>query len=513
MNTNSTLRTRLGAVILSVTLATTLASCAPAAKSEGGNAQTSQSAITVGMVGSSSDVLQPYAQQGSVSGGAVYDQLYEGLAATNGDGELVYKLAESIEPGDSLDEWTIKLREGVKLHNGEDFTAEDVVESINWMIDPENAWAFAKYLDFMTPESMEIVDDHTINLHLDEPYGLVRQMFSMDRILMRSLKGASVDEPVGTGPFKIESFAPGQQTVVTKFDDYWGDPATLDTVTFTFFQDQQAVSNAIRGGQIDVAHGIAFPDIPALQETPGLDTLVHETAATPLVGMRVDTTPTDDPRVREAIRLAVDRDLIVENAFGGFASVANDFIGKNTACPTPDVPQRKQDLEAAKKLLAEAGAEDIELEIVTDGALPGMSEMAQLITGDVSKLGIKTTVRKLDVATFLDQWLEWPFYVGHTSSPYFVTATGHFSPGGSENGTHFDDSEYNELVKKLSATADEAEQCGYITQMQQIEHERGGYIVPIYAKKVTVFSDKVDGLQPDLYGRSAWRLDGVTVEN
>lgn len=510
MNRTSRSRARFGAALVSIALATTLAACAPQG-SPGSGSGGGESSLVVGMVGSSSDVLQPYSQQGSVSGGAVYDQLYEGLAATNSDGELVYKLAESIEPGDSLDEWTITLRKGVKLHNGEDFTAEDVVESIKWMIDPENAWAFAKYLDFLTPDSMEVVDDHTIKLHLEKPYGLVRQMFSMDRILMRSLKGASVDEPVGTGPYKIESFAPGQQTVVTKFDGYWGDPATLDKVTFAFFQDQQSVANAIRGGQIDVAHGIAFPDIPSLQETPGLDTLVNETAATPIVGIRVDTEPTDDPRVREAIRLAVDRDRIVENAFGGFASVANDFIGKNTACAAPDVPQREQDLDAAKKLLDEAGASDVSLEIVTDGALPGMSEMAQLVAADVKKIGIDTSVRKLDVATFLDRWLEWPFYIGHTSSPYFVTATGHFTPGGSENGTHFDDPEYNELVKKLSATADEDEQCGYITQMQKIEHDRGGYIVPIYAKKVTVFSDKVDGLQPDLYGRTAWRLDGVTV--
>ena len=85
-------------------------------------------------------------------------------------------------------------------------------------------------------------------------------------------------------------------------------------------------------------------------------------------------------------------------------------------------------------------------------------------------------------------------------------------PGGEENATNFDDAEYNEIAAKLYATADPAEQCEYVAQLQAIEHERGGDIVPSYSQSITAFRDRVSGLEPDLYGRTAYRFAGVTVD-
>lgn len=512
MNRKQLRRGGLG-LLVSTALVATLASCAPSAPSSGdGAGGAATSAIRIGLVGSSIDEVQPYAQHGSISNLAFYEQVYEGLTELDSTGAVVYKLAESMEPNETLDVWTIHLRDGVTTHNGEQFTSEDVVESISWMIDPANAWAFASQLDFVDPDGITAIDDLTVELKLNKPYGPVPEAFSMDRLVMRSLKGgASFDEPAGTGPHKPVSFTAGQEAKVTKFEDYWGEPATIDDITFSYFQEQQSVTNAIRGGQIDVAHGIPFTEVPALEGTDGLELLVSDTASYPVIPMRMDVAPTDDPKVREALRLVVDRQRIVDNAFGGYASIGNDFVTKNSACTPPDVPQREQDIEKAKQLLAEAGQENLQLELVTDAAFPGMAEMAQLLADDASKAGVTVSVRKLDVGTFLNQWLEWPFFIGFTSSPYFVTAKGHFMPGGSENGSHMDDAEYNELAAKLFATADADEQCGFIAQMQEIEYERGGYIIPVYGQDITVHSDKVKGLQPDLYGRAAFNLDGVTL--
>ncbi|PIJ32224.1 hypothetical protein BMH30_10345 [Leucobacter sp. OLES1] len=257
-------RSRAGArvaAVAAVALSLSLVGCAPPS-SGGGSGQTS---IRVGMVGSTSDEVNPYQQQGSVSSDALFKQVYEGLTARDRTGKVVYVLAESMEPNAAKDVWTIKLRKGVKLHNGETFNAEDAAESIKAMIDPKKAWAYATNLDFVDAAGIEVVDETTLKLKLKKPFGLVPEMFSMARVNMRSVRGgATVDKPSGTGPWTIDSFTPGQEAKLSKFTDYWGEKPKLDSLTLSFFTEQNAVTNAIRGGQIDVAQGIPFPEVPAL---------------------------------------------------------------------------------------------------------------------------------------------------------------------------------------------------------------------------------------------------------
>lgn len=510
------LATRKGvkfAALTALAFSLVLTSCSPPAD----NASTGGSGggkLTIGMVGSSGDTTNPFQFQGSTSASAMFRQMFDGFVRRGADGSVEYRLAESIEPNETNDVWTIKLRDGVKFHNGDALTAEDAAESLKWMIDPANAFTYATQVDWIgAPDNVEVVDDLTLKLNLDTPFGLVPQMLSMERILIRSVRnGGTVEKPWGTGPFVLDSFTPGQEAKFTRFDDYWGEKPNIENLTIAYFTEQNAVTNAIRGGQIDVAQGIPFPEVPALEADSNLEVLVSDTASYPLIAMNTQEAPFDNEKVREALRVSVDRDRIVSNAFGGFATVANDFIGKNTSCTPPDLPQRKQDTEHAKKLLAEAGAEGAEIELVTDGAFPGMMEMAQLVADDANKAGFKMTVRKLDVGTFLDRWLEWPFFISFTGSPYETTAKAHFMPGGAENGTWFDDPEYNELASKLYVTADSAAQCEIIQQLQTIEHERGGYLIPVFGQNITVHRSNVKGLEADLYGRSAYIVTNVTIE-
>ena len=498
------------AALAAVALSLVLTSCSPPPASSGSGGDS----LTIGMVGSTGDTQDPYQFQGSTSSSALFRQVFEGLAQRASDGSVNLALAESIEPNDTNDVWTITLRDGVKLHNGEKFIAEDVAESLRWMIDPENAFTYATQLDWLTSaDQIEVVDDLTVKLNLAEPFGLVPEMLAMERINMRSIRnGATEEKPEGTGPFVLDSFTPGQEAKLTRYEDYWGEKPNIEHLKISYFTEQNAVTNAIRGGQIDVAQGIPFPEMPALEADPNLELLVSDTAAYPIIAMNASNAPFDDVKVRQALRMSVDRERIVSNAFGGYASVANDFVGKNTSCAPPSVPQRKQDIEGAKALVAEAGAEGASVELVTDGAFPGMMEMAQLIADDAAKAGLNISVRKLDVATFLDRWLEWPFFISFTSSPYETTAKAHYLPGGSENGTAFDDAEYAELADKLYQTTDTGEQCKLIEQMQTIEYERGGYLIPVYGQQITVHRSNVKGLEPDLYGRSAYVVTGVTVE-
>lgn len=502
------LRQRVVGLLTVGALATAaLAACAPA--SDAGSSPAD--GLTLGMIGNSKDQQQPYAEGNSVSSQAVYQQIYDGLTSFDETGAVEYELAESMTPNEALDVWTVSLREGVELHNGDELIAQDVIDSLSYMIDPANAFAPATQLAFLNPEGLVAVDDHTIELHLNAPYGPVPDAFADDRIAIRSVRNASAAEPVGSGPFTLDAFTAGQQATFTRFEDYWGEQPEFDHLTIQFFAEQPAITNALRGGQIDVAYSVPFTDVASLEQESGIEILTSDSASYMLIEMNTQYAPFDDPRVREAMRLIIDRDQIKENAYAGFATVANDFIGNNTACPAPEAPQRTQDLEKAKQLLAEAGVEHLELELVTDGAFPGMMEVGQLFASQAAEAGVTIQVRKLDVATFLNRWREWPLVIGFTSNPYLVTATNHFLPGGEENATNFDDPEYNEIAQKLYASADPVAQCEYVAQLQAIEHDRGGDIVPTYSQSITAHRDRVSGLEPDLYGRTAYRFAGVSV--
>jgi peptide/nickel transport system substrate-binding protein len=465
--------------------------------------------LVLGVIGNNKDMVQPYTPTASGSAAALYNQLYNGLTTRDSKGAVIMQLAESMTPNAAMDVWTVKLRPNVKRHDGKLFRADDVIASIKYMMDEKNNFISSSRIDFVDPDKIRKIDDLTLEFTLKRPFGLFPGAFTDPLLNMRGL--ADDGSVTGTGPFTLDSFTPGQEARLTKFPDYWGEKPGFDKLRIIGFRDQQAVTNALRGGQIDVAYSVPFTDVPSLMKDPKLKTIVSDTIVYPMLAFRVDFEPFKDKRVREALKLVVDRQQIVDNAYGGYAKIGNDFLGNNTACPPPPVAQRTQDIAKAKELLAEAGKTNLKLEVVTDGAFSGMMETAQLYAQQAAQAGITVKVRRLDSATFLNRWRDWPLLISLSSDTYEVTASSTLSANGSENVTHFDDAAYNELTKRLEVTSDPSEQCKLIAQMQEIEYDRGGDIVAAYPKSITVYRDTVSGLKPDLLGRTPARYGGVTV--
>ncbi|MDA3147301.1 ABC transporter substrate-binding protein [Leucobacter sp. UCMA 4100] len=503
---------RAAAAVAAVTLAFTLGACSPGDTSSA--AKGDSDTLVLGIMGSTKDEIQPYGDASAISNGTLVRQLYNGLTTYDNEGGISYDLAESMEPNETLDVWTVHVREGVTLHNGKEFTADDVVDSIGYIIDPANAFPAATALSMIDPDGVTALDDHTVELKLTKPYGQLPHQFASERVVMRSLEDPTdPDTAVGTGPFTLTSFTAGQEAVLERFDDYWGENANFSKLKLSFFIDQQAITNALLGGQIDIAYSVPFTDVATLEGKDNIDLVVSDSASYMTIAMNNDAEPFNDPKVREAMRLVADRDEIVSNAFGGYATAGNDFYDKKSACPTPENAVRTQDIDRAKALLQESGNENLSVELVTDGAFPGMAEAAQLFAAQAAKAGITVTVKKLDVATFLAKWGEWPFVVAYAGGPYLQVIQTHLLEGGEENTAHFNDPELNALSEELNTTVDEDEQCALITQMQQIEFDRGGYIVPAYSQSITAYrSDRVSGLKEDLFGRTSIQYEGVSVK-
>ncbi|WP_448952287.1 ABC transporter substrate-binding protein [Labrys neptuniae] len=472
-------------------------------------AEAAEKELMLGVIGNSKDMVQPYTSTDSASAASLYRQVYDGLATFDAKGAVVMRLAEAMTPNATLDVWTVKLRPNVKRHDGKPFTADDVIESVKYMMDEKNNYIYSSRINFVDPNKIKKIDDLTIEFTLKRPYGLFPNGFADPASKMRGL--AADGSSIGTGPFVVDSFTPGQEARLSKFNDYWGDKPGFDKLRIISFRDQQAVTNALRGGQIDIAYSVPYTDVPGLTKDPKLKTVVSDNILYPFLAFRVDTEPFKDKRVREAFKLVADRQQMVDNAFGSQATIGNDFLGNSTACPPPPVAQRTQDIAKAKQLLAEASKSNIKVELVTDGAYAGMMELAQLYAQQAAQAGISVKVRRLDPAAFLNRWREWPFVVSLQGDVYETAAQSALNPNGSENVTHFDDAEFNALTNRLVVTSDVAEQCKLIAQMQAIEYDRSGDIVAAFPKNITVYRDTVSGLKPDLFGRTPVTYAGVTV--
>ena len=282
----------------------------------------------------------------------VNDNIYETLMARTPEGELVPGLAaEAPKQVDDLT-WEFKLREGVTFHNGEPFNADAVVASVERVIDPKNASEQMAY--FNTISGAEKVDDLTVRIKTSGPDPILpSRMYWMKMIPPTYAKeGDLAAAPVGTGPYKFVSWNRGTDITLEANPEYWDGEPQIDQVTYRFIAEPGTRLSGLMSGELDVITNL-LPEfttsVPKFAAVPGLETSVFV--------LGTDNELTSDPRVREALNLAIDRQAMVDSLFLGYATIAKGHhinpraFGFNEALePYPYDPER------AKALIEEAGA-------------------------------------------------------------------------------------------------------------------------------------------------------------
>ena len=425
-------------------------------------------------------------------------QLYEPLAIRNPDYELEMLLAESIEADKRPDSWTIRLRDGVTFHNGKPVTADDVLFSLQRITDPKNPKTGAASIAYVDLKRSKKLDDRTVRVQLKS----ANVGFPDD--LGQYFNGiVPVDydpkNPVGTGPFKYQSFSPGQRSVFVKNADHWGNDAPkLDEVVIIDFPDDTARVNALLGGQVDAITNLPAAQIAQVNGNAQLKVLTSETGAWQPFTMRVDQAPFSDAKVRQALRLVVDRKQMIQQALSGHARVANDLYAPFDPAYDKDLPQRQQDLAQAKSLLKQAGQSDLRVELVTAPVFQGIVEAAQVLAQQAKAAGVTIKVRKVDSGTFYgDNYLKWPF-----AQDFWFTRTylGQVAQGSLKNSpfneTHWNDPQFTKLIAQARAELDEAKRTELLKEAQKLEYDKGGYIVWSFSNQVDAYSAKLGGFQP-----------------
>lgn len=332
-------------------------------------------------------------------------QLYETLfnPSTNIK-TLVPRLALSADPNKDATVWTIQLRDGVVWHDGKPFTADDLMWTIAaWgSVDNYANAIFAGIVDF---KSVRKRGPLTVEIPLLTPVGQFPSLLSFDTPYVIQ-NGATPQQlrthPIGTGPFKFESFQPGTQSIFTRNPHYWesGNKPYVDKLIInSTFTDENARLNALLGGEIDVSSIIPPLIAKTQQSSHQIQLLTSHSSLGYAIWMRVDKGPFTDVRVRQALKMIADRPALVEGALAGFGTVGNDLQGVGCAYYL-DLPPLPYDIDKAKSLLKSAGQEGLSFSLPTSNAVPGFVEAATLYAEQAAAAGVKVSVDQIPAATY-----------------------------------------------------------------------------------------------------------------
>jgi len=435
--------------------------------------------------------------------------MYQGITNFDLDAQVVNEMAENIEPNADGSVWQVKLKDGMLWHDGKPVTADDAVYSFERIVNPKDPKTAAASLSGLEPGGTVKTGDLTFEFRLKTPNVLLPEGLAFRGSQVVPV-GFDPKNPIGSGPFKMVDFKPGQQFVFAPFADFYGGAPYVDSLNVIEFADDTARINALNSGQIQAMSQLPKSQAKVIEATSGLVLLNAETGAWRPFCMRMDVKPYSDVRVRQALRLIADRQQIIEQAYSGLGAVGNDMYGRYDP-GTPDVPQRMQDIEQAKSLLKQAGYDNnLTIEFVTSAEALGGDEVAaaQVFAEQAKAAGVTVNIKKTDSATFYGKdYLTWPFSGDFWNTRNYLSQAGQCSmPGAPYNETHWKNADWLAIVKNAFATVDETARNELIGQAATMEYETGGYIIWSWRNQVDAYSDKITGVHEDKLGFALGRM-------
>jgi len=435
-------------------------------------------------------------------------QLYDSLLGFDPDHKMIYLLAESWEPSADATVHTVRLKPDLVFHNGKSVTADDVVWSYERILDPDTGAAGVDLLGDLSPGNTKKLDDLTVQFTLDRPNAIFWESlaFFCNAIVPVDYDPSTTAGLIGTGPWKIESYRPGEQGIFVANPDYWGEGPYAEKLSMIQFTDPTARLNALLSGSVDHCEMVEYGQAGVVEGNAELALLEAKSGGWKPFTIRVDQKPFSDVRVRQAMRLIVDREEMIQQALSGYGWIGNDMYAPYDPGFPKDLPQREQDLEQAKALLKEAGQEGLSVELVTSDVVgAGMVAAAQVFAEQAKAAGVTVNVKKVDGNVFYgEDYLKWTFAQDYWGTRnYLAQTTLSTSKDAPYNECRWEDEEWQKIVDEAFMTSDEAKRNELVGEAMTIEHDRGGYIVWQYNVLLDAYSKKLAGLIPDSWGQSA----------
>ncbi|OYN91421.1 ABC transporter substrate-binding protein [Parenemella sanctibonifatiensis] len=406
--------------------------------------------------------LDPTASDAAAIPQVLLYNVYETLVKLDSTGELIPLLAQRWQVSPDRLTYTFDLDPQATFASGAPLTAESVVWNIERMTNEDTTAVLAQQMSVV--ESATAVDEDTLTVTLKQPSNnwLFNMASSAGVVMEPDAAGDRAQTPAGSGPYTVSTFAPGQRVVLSKSEQYWGTPPRFDEVTFRYFADPNAMNSAMLSGQLDIISNLQAPQSIDQFEDPARFSIVRGTTNGEVVLSYNNESPAlSDPRVRQAITLAIDRASLLRTVWNNEGTLIGSMVP-----PTDpwyeDLSERwPYDPDRARELLAEAGATDLVLRLRVP-TLPYATASARTIAAQLAEVGIRVEVDELE---FPARWLD----VVLSQADYDMSIVSHVEP---RDIVKFADPDYyfrydNPEFQRLIAEADTADEATQIELMRQ----------------------------------------------
>ena len=436
--------------------------------------------------------------------------IFDGLMGHDKDNNVVPALAEKYDLDNDTNTYTFKLRKGVKWHDGEDFTADDVKFTIDQIMDPDNESEIA--CNYEDVEKITVKDDQTISFKLKEPNVSFLEYMTIGILPKHLLEGKNMQEdgyfkaPVGTGPYKFESWDEGQSIVLKRNDDYWNGKPNIEEIIFKIVPDDNAKALQLESGEVDFSQ-LTPKDTKKLEGKDGFD--VYKMKTSDYRGIMYNfNNPfwTENKELIHAINCAVDRDAMIKSvllgegipAYGPLAR--NEFNDKN-------IKQESYDPKKAQKIIEDNGwkknddgiyEKDGKTFTFTINCKEGdqvRADLAAVACQQLKDIGVDA---KYEVKSEIDWENQEAFLIGW-GSPF--DADDHtYKVFGTEKGNNYNaysNKTVDESLTKARQTSDKAERQKYYSQFQQALVDDPAYTFFCYVDVNYVAGKKIEGITKD----------------
>lgn len=469
----------------------------------------------------------------------VTEQIFNTLVDYKPDStEVIPSLAKSWTNSEDGLTWTFTLQEGVKFHDGTDFDAEAVVYNFNRWMDPKHpqhkgdfgyyAYMFGGFKGDQGHVIKEVVakDKYTVEFHLNFPQAPFLNNLAMSPFGIASPAAIEKygekfgENPVGTGPFKFVEWKKGDSITLEKNPNYWkpGLPK-LDKVIFRSIPDNTNRYTALKNGEIDLMTGLNPEDAQSVKENPKLQLFLRPSMNVGYLAFNTKVKPFDDPRVRQALNMTVNKKEIIDSFFAGLAVPAVNPMPPSLWGYNDEIQDYPVDLEKAKALLAEAGYPDgfeTDLWYMSEPRdyMPNGQKVAEVLQADFAKIGVKVKLVTFDWITYLDKtgkgehpmaMLGW---TGDNGDPdnflYVLLDKDNTRTPDAGNIAFYVNDQLHEILIKAQRSTNQEERIALYKEAQKIIHEDAPWIPLVHSTPPIAAIKEVKGYIPHPTGTESF---------